>query len=761
MLIVISCNWDLIPKGMGRVTVNLPVINSNNAKSLYTCTDQTTNYIVTIFSPYGQKSEQISSNQTSVTFDVAPGDYTIVVFATNEYSSTETDSYNYITGSAIHRTSIREGDSTSVPINLFQIGYNAVANIYYTDAITVKSIFTTGITEIKLSGNILSKISYTGSDKVTHIFENSYNSGMDANSTLGSISFPIDLPKNIETGMEIDLEIKPESFEGVIDGVNLHTLHPTDKKYYFYPPPEKFYGTVSDGTTSMFPVIGGENVGNVDIYEEDDTLEDATPLSLNEIQEHNFVDDGNDWVKVEVEKDYLYTFQTTVSGITDTSITLYDSEMNKLADNDDGDGNEKASKIQYIFKTGGTFFLSINSFEVIGNGTNYTVTYTRTEALQPMDLDLPMEQKKWTVLVYLDADNDLEDYGDLDITEMTSVGSTDEVNIVVLWDNMKINHGYYYIENGSASFVKELYEINMGEESTATDFINWVVDNFPADHYMFDYWNHGKAVDRSENTFSNLQGIAWDDTNGSDWLNETEQKNIIEFFYNKINRPIDIVSYDACLMATAEIAYMYKGYANYLVASEEEEPKYGWDYKFLETVTTNPDISAANLANNILTYYMNSYADTGNLTFSVTNLLHIDKFAIALDTFCSAAIATGDENGSIFNSLTTDVADFSGYTRDLYGYLANVVYSDNPVITTEIKGYAKNIMAIIRGDISGDLNNDVTDDLIIHEAHGSNWTNKAYGLSITMKADTDTYSLLDICEDTSWDEFLDFCGFYN
>ncbi len=754
MLTVISCDLgvlipgDSIPEGMGKVTVNLPTLNLKGANTVYTCMDKTTNYIITVSSPIGQLSEQISSSETSISFNLYPETYTITVLATNQYSSTDTDSYNFITGSGIKDIELEVGDSPTVNIAISPIKYDTKSKIFLNNTIKTTGNYYTGIPEVKFSGNLLAKITYTNEDDEKLSIEESIELGLEPNSTWENINSEFNLPGNMKEDSEIILDIYPESFEGTIDGVNLHDLHPTDRNYHFYPPQESLLGTFNSESNEMVTIgigifwIGDES--NKDDYEEDDTSEDAKPLTLDEVQNHNFVDDPSDWYTVEVEEGYIYTFETAVSG-TDTVMALYDSEMTQIDLDDDG-GVGYASEIEYLFTTSGTFYLNITPYNnVTGIGTNYTIISTRTLPPQPVELPLPFDQKKWTILVYLDADNNLAYYGASDIVEMTGVGSTDDVNIVVLWDDMANNHGYYYIENGVATFAKELGEVNMGSETTATDFIDWAVDNFPADHYMLDYWNHGGAVDRSRNITP--RGVAWDDTNGHDWLSETEQKNIIEFFYNKINRPIDIVSYDACLMATAEIAYMYKGYADYLVASEETEPGDGWDYTFLNAVTTNPDISGEELSQNVLTYYMDWYSFDNSVTFSVADLSHIDKFAVALDTFCSAAIGTGAENGSIFYSFTAGVADFSGYTKDLYGYLANVVNSDNPIVTTEIKEYASNIMTII------------SEDLIIFEDHGINWTNKAYGLSITMKADTEIYSLLDICQDTSWDEFLTFCNF--
>ncbi|MGB2825071.1 MAG: clostripain-related cysteine peptidase, partial [Thermoplasmata archaeon] len=47
---------------------------------------------------------------------------------------------------------------------------------------------------------------------------------------------------------------------------------------------------------------------------------------------------------------------------------------------------------------------------------------------------VPLEDAEWTVMVYLDGDNNLEPYGLSDLAEMEAVGSVDGVNVIVLMD---------------------------------------------------------------------------------------------------------------------------------------------------------------------------------------------------------------------------------------------------------------------------------------------------------------------------------------
>ncbi len=45
------------------------------------------------------------------------------------------------------------------------------------------------------------------------------------------------------------------------------------------------------------------------------------------------------------------------------------------------------------------------------------------------------DKAKWTFMVYLAGDNNLSTAGDNDLEEMRQVGSTNDVNIVVEFDN--------------------------------------------------------------------------------------------------------------------------------------------------------------------------------------------------------------------------------------------------------------------------------------------------------------------------------------
>ena len=90
----------------------------------------------------------------------------------------------------------------------------------------------------------------------------------------------------------------------------------------------------------------------------------------------------------------------------------------------------------------------------------------------------PMQSRNWTILVYLDGDNDLEEYAFDDLNAMEKIGSTKDVNIIVLVD--------FYLGMGAVPFTgANCYNVTQDD---ATMIINSTVLShpFPAEPNMGD-----------------------------------------------------------------------------------------------------------------------------------------------------------------------------------------------------------------------------------------------------------------------------------
>ncbi len=108
----------------------------------------------------------------------------------------------------------------------------------------------------------------------------------------------------------------------------------------------------------------------------------------------------------------------------------------------------------------------------------------------------PAAQAKWTVMVYISGDNNLEDYvvKDLEL-ELAPTGSSANVQVVALadrgpgydtsrgdWQTTKLYHVTTGMIADSASAVADWGERNMGDQQTLIDFVTWSKTNYPADH---------------------------------------------------------------------------------------------------------------------------------------------------------------------------------------------------------------------------------------------------------------------------------------
>lgn len=264
---------------------------------------------------------------------------------------------------------------------------------------------------------------------------------------------------------------------------------------------------------------------------------------------------------------------------------------------------------------------------------------------------------EWTFIVYLCADNNLEGAGMNDMNEMEIAGSTDNVNIIALvdrasledvgsgdyagegdWEGFRIYHiqqdndmgklGEY--EEGVNVWFSEMepeMEPNMGDPEFLIEYVKWAMERFPAKRYMLDFWNHGGA----------FWGICWDDSHGDhgDALDMTELSYGLEEITRHLGRKIDIIGFDACLMAQTAVLYQIKDYCDIAVASGFVEPGDGWPYeRILPPLVSSPEMEPAELAITIVDEYITSYTNNED---DPSDAYMVSMSAFDMDAFENAA----------------------------------------------------------------------------------------------------------------------------
>ena len=368
---------------------------------------------------------------------------------------------------------------------------------------------------------------------------------------------------------------------------------------------------------------------------------------------------------------------------------------------------------------------------------------------------------EWTVMIYLDADNDLESAGINDINEMELVGSSSKVNIVVQADRIP-NYNFsnddwtttrrYYITQDSDQMQinslligGDLGELNMGDPDTLVDFANWAVTEYPAEKYLLVIWNHGGGF-RSP---AYSKGIAQDDTSGKDIITMSELEDALSAISVQMGKNIDIVGMDACSMAMIEVAYQIKDSADILVTSEELEPGDGWPYDtILAQLAANPTMSPTQLAIDIVDKYIFSYPFK-EVTQSAIDLSYMDDLAGQLSSMADSIMSDTLTSKDAYLNAAYSSQHYSDYYHDfidLYDFCNKVYYYSN---SFEVKAIALIVQQnLLNSVINSDYNGGSVSD--------------TKGLSIYFplykEYDSENYNNTNFAQDTFWDEMLLYFG---
>ena len=243
-----------------------------------------------------------------------------------------------------------------------------------------------------------------------------------------------------------------------------------------------------------------------------------------------------------------------------------------------------------------------------------------------------------TIMMYM-CGTDLQSACVQDMYEMASVDVPDEITIAVQaggayeWDDSDLTGeaiNRFTITYDAFNELETLPWASMAEQQTLYDFIDWAVDAHPADHYILVLWNHGGGY----------TGVCFDETADYDSLTIHEVNDALyEYSERNPSFHLDIVGFDACLMATYEMAAHMAGYADYMVASEELEPGLGWNYEgWIGELAANPEMSSEEIAVSIADSFMAAcLADNPNdyLSQSVINLRAIPSLKKQLETYAA------------------------------------------------------------------------------------------------------------------------------
>ena len=165
---------------------------------------------------------------------------------------------------------------------------------------------------------------------------------------------------------------------------------------------------------------------------------------------------------------------------------------------------------------------------------------------------------------------------------------------------------------------------------------------------------------------------------------------------------LDWIGFDACLMSTAEVASLVSPYARYMVASEENEPGFGWNYNFLKGMESDedPSVTGQRVIASYFDYCKAIGYDAGKSVLASINLEKLPVLMEAMNGFFGD-IALNKDNFPEISNARRSVSAF-GRNEDEPDKDADLVDLGSLVEVLGKSGYAKdgeNVRTIIEGSV--------------------------------------------------------------
>lgn len=403
-----------------------------------------------------------------------------------------------------------------------------------------------------------------------------------------------------------------------------------------------------------------------------------------------------------------------------------------------------------------------------------------------------VRNSKWTFMVYLAGDNNLQEYGTIDLEEMKTVGSSPDLSLVAQFDCMadQTTRRYHLTANHTldGDCVAALPETNTGDPQVLVDFITWACTTYPADHYALILWNHGAGW-KDEDIYrvardgaladeiprgqvralssgrvgralfsttveqmaveATKRAILFDDS-AADFLDNIEMKRALQQAAPAFNGRLDLLGFDACLMSMIEVHYQLRDTCQVVVGSQEVEPGDGWPYdEVLSRLAADPTMTPEALGRAVVDAYVGWYQKTYpslDVTQSAVSLSRIEPVAAATTDLADVlrqSLAATQTLGLLFQALRSAQSFTDRDYVDVAHFCGLLAESDEE---GTIGAPARTIVERLAGDSSP----------VIAEAHHGTMVEDAAGLSIYLptRVLSPLYSGLDFAQQHHWDDFL-------
>lgn len=295
-----------------------------------------------------------------------------------------------------------------------------------------------------------------------------------------------------------------------------------------------------------------------------------------------------------------------------------------------------------------------------------------------------------------------------DITDPGCVLSNNTKNLSYTADNWLLKTNAH---NANLLTADSYGEVSMSSKSTLVNYLKWVQERYEADHVYLQFSNHGggprsntisifdsnvlHTKDINNYTPTQTKALCWDDTTGDFGVflkTKDVSDALTEAGYGASNK-LSMLMFDICLGASIEDAYQFRNFADYMVASPNNIPGYGFNYvKFIESFSKTNDVKA--IGSQLVDDYMNFYiGDCWSTVAAKLNILAGMEVFEAPTSYepCPTEmdkqmvdIMNAYSSGGITTLSLIDLAKVEQLVKDINS-LGNTIKSKNNIVNIEEK----------------------------------------------------------------------------
>lgn len=443
----------------------------------------------------------------------------------------------------------------------------------------------------------------------------------------------------------------------------------------------------SDDVIDEF-IVEGKKIEIADTSEKETELVDSEKFDTEEKEVENVVteesEENVDKEEIEDTSGNEETDETSSNGESEESVS--NEKTDEIASNEETENENKDNEKTEVEKN------EIEEEKEIDSVIDDTESITEFDDIESAERPT-VDEREWTILVYMSADNNLESAAISDLLEMEkSKLNTNNVTVLVLldrnpsydpsngnWHNTKL----YRVKTNNLSNTNEILseeiecfdlglapnvqnELDMSSFMSLSRSIKFMYNHYPANHYGLIVWGHGEG----------WRGVCYDETSSKRMTLQQLQMGLSNGLNGKL---LDFIGFDTCFGAEIEVFYEIKDCSKVAFGVEGLLGLNGMDYELLlNTFASKTEKSIDSFIESFVTQFENSYKNFKKSAICVVDLTKIKDLFLSFDLFCKesankidSSIVRDEIKGCLLNE--TNQFFYDQVDSDLYMDMDSIV----------------------------------------------------------------------------------------